>query len=69
MSISACSSRRYVGHTAHPVQSMDTIRQHFLTFLQINPCFSALMILIGVEEFKEDRFMISTSGDTAWICV
>ena len=34
-------------HTLCKVWS--TIRQHFLTSLQINPCFSALMILIGVE--------------------
>ena len=34
-------------HTLCKVWS--TIRQHFLTSLQINPCFSALMIPIGVE--------------------
>ena len=32
-----------------PCKVWSTIRQHFLTSLQINPCFSALMIPIGVE--------------------
>ena len=38
----------YVGHTAHPVQSMEYYKKALSHFFQINQYFFALMILIGV---------------------
>ena len=55
----------YVGHTAHPVQSMEYYKTALSYFSPDQP-----VLLCSDdpdwcrEEFKEDRFMISTSGDT-----
>ena len=55
----------YVGHTAHPVQSMEYYKKALSNFFPDQP------VLVCSDdpdwcrgEFKEDRFMISDGGDT-----